>query len=737
TAQVIVNQIDEFTYNLKLATQPLGEVFVTMTPDNQISLNNRDAGIFLTLTFNESNWNNPQTVVVNAQDDYDIEYNHNAEIEFTVSSNDDEVYNEITTPENIEVLIPDNDKPIVNITVGDGVEEEASPGYFTITLSQPTPNNNDGDTGFAINYQILTDESTTTNGGDYQEILETGVIYIPAGSNSSNLFIQPIDDYLVEGFDILVTTAYDSDSGEVSLIIDDEDIDSYTIPANNQLTFSNGVIATLPDAITLSNQESNTVFVNLLNGDDISTTDTTRIAGENLTIQLSTGDTYGIDNNRSEAILQIIDNDTPGLRIVQRGDRTQVTEGNTGIIQISLLSQPTDDVTIAFTTDGEIEEISSLNFTPDNWYQLQSIDITAIDENIAETDKFHFSTLEYLLTSNDDDYNNLEIAPQILYIQDRLLDTENTYKGIESALNALQKAQDKLSIPILGQLEGVVPDFIELFKDDLIENIQTTSQLTTWQLEQILQDILSDYGISVATEITDIDTTFTVTVSESYEDVTFEVADDLGMSALGMSYEGTVVGDISYDGTLVFILGKDGTFYLDTETTIYDVDVDLELEELEGSGSLGFVKVDFEDDPDTESFLSLTGTVQLRSENFDDDGLLSPEELALISYTAENDTQTFFEEYTNYDLLGDAALGLSAIGSLDRTIYFPTFNFDLYVDFPLFNYADETVSAADESEFIVEINDLQLDLGTYVSNYFVTYLDQIDNQLQPIYPILD
>ncbi|MBZ8180643.1 FG-GAP-like repeat-containing protein [Oscillatoria salina] len=737
TAQVIVNSIDEFTYSVELATQPLGEVAVMMTPESQIALNDREAGIFLKLTFDENNWNDPQRVVVNAEDDYDIEYNHTAAIEFTVNSEEDATYDEVTPPENLEVSILDNDKPTVNIAVGDGVEEEASPGYFTITLSEPTPNNNDGDRGLAIGYQIATDRSTAGNGDDYQEILETGLIYIPAGSDTSNLFIQPIDDYLVEGFDLLVTTAYDSDTSEISLIIDDEDISSYTIPAASELTFSNGVVATLTAETNLSNSDSTAVAVTLENGNNISTTDTTRVAGENIVIQLSTGETYDIEDRGSEAILEIIDNDTPGLRIVQKGDRTQVTEGEAATIEISLLSQPTDDVTLDFTTDSEIEGVSSLNFTPDNWYQLQSIEITAIDENIIEANDFHLSTLEYQLSSNDDDYNELTIDPQIIYVQDRLLDTENTYKGLESALNAIQKAQDKFSIPILGQLEGVVPDFIELFNDDLIERIQTTSQLTAWELQQILLDILAEYGVSLDIEVTDIDTTFTVTVSESYEDVTFDVADDLGMSALGMSYEGTVVGDISYDGTLVFSLGKDGTFYLDTENTIYDLDVDLELEELEGSGSLGFVKVDFEDDPDTESVLNLDGTVTLTDENFDNDGQLSQEELALISVTAETDTQTFFEEYTNYDLIGDAALGLSAIGSLDRSIYFPTFNFDLYVDFPLFNYADETVSAADESEFIVEINDLELDLGTYVSNYFVKYLDQIDNQLQPIYPIID
>lgn len=74
-------------FSVVLNTQPLGEVRVTMTPQNdQISINGAHAGDPATLTFNSSNWNLPQLVQVVALDDRVVEYIHESKITFSIES---------------------------------------------------------------------------------------------------------------------------------------------------------------------------------------------------------------------------------------------------------------------------------------------------------------------------------------------------------------------------------------------------------------------------------------------------------------------------------------------------------------------------------------------------------------------------------------------------------------------------------------------------------------------------
>lgn len=74
-------------FSVVLNTQPLGEVRVTMTPQNdQISINGSHAGDPATLTFNATNWNLPQLVQVVALDDRVVEYIHESQITFSVES---------------------------------------------------------------------------------------------------------------------------------------------------------------------------------------------------------------------------------------------------------------------------------------------------------------------------------------------------------------------------------------------------------------------------------------------------------------------------------------------------------------------------------------------------------------------------------------------------------------------------------------------------------------------------
>lgn len=74
-------------FSVKLNTQPVGQVRVTMTPRNdQVAINEGRAGDPSTLKFDAINWNIPQLVKVVAVDDKVVEFLHQSQIDFTVET---------------------------------------------------------------------------------------------------------------------------------------------------------------------------------------------------------------------------------------------------------------------------------------------------------------------------------------------------------------------------------------------------------------------------------------------------------------------------------------------------------------------------------------------------------------------------------------------------------------------------------------------------------------------------
>ncbi|WP_048324295.1 LamG-like jellyroll fold domain-containing protein, partial [Crocosphaera watsonii] len=141
-------------YSVQLATQPLGEVLVTMTPDdNEIELNDEFAGESLTFIFDENNWDIPREVVVTAVDDFDVEYRETTNITFSTTGEDDPAYDGLIPPDVVEVIVEDNDLPIATVQSVAGAIEGDAPGYFVISLDQAT-SDLFGETGLVVNYSF-------------------------------------------------------------------------------------------------------------------------------------------------------------------------------------------------------------------------------------------------------------------------------------------------------------------------------------------------------------------------------------------------------------------------------------------------------------------------------------------------------------------------------------------------------------------------------------------------------
>ena len=87
-----------------------------------------------------------------------------------------------------------------------------------------------------------------------------------------------------------------------------------------------------------------------------------------------------------------------------------------------------------------------------------------------------------------------------------------------------------------------------------------------------------------------------------------------------------------------------------------------------------------------------------------------------------------------YSFNGDANLGLHAVTSFGGSAAFPSFSFDLAINFPLFNFGDESESA--NNGFSVEFNQVTMDLGSFLTDFARPIVDTVDDILTPIKPLV-
>ena len=115
-----------------------------------------------------------------------------------------------------------------------------------------------------------------------------------------------------------------------------------------------------------------------------------------------------------DVTINIKDNDTPGVTVTESSGSTYVTEGSlTDSYSVVLDSEPTDNVTITVTPDGQTNLGAGagtaivLTFTPGNAFTPQVVNVTAFDDVVNEGT--HSSTITHTAASTDLDFNAIPI----------------------------------------------------------------------------------------------------------------------------------------------------------------------------------------------------------------------------------------------------------------------------------------------------------------------------------------
>ena len=98
----------------------------------------------------------------------------------------------------------------------------------------------------------------------------------------------------------------------------------------------------------------------------------------------------------------------------------ELEEGQSVVLEIRLDVEPASDVVLALSDGSEHSQLNidttELVFTPDNWAQVQTVTVTAIDDIVLETQK-HTGKLVISAASSDGQYNGLTKRKSITIVE--------------------------------------------------------------------------------------------------------------------------------------------------------------------------------------------------------------------------------------------------------------------------------------------------------------------------------
>ena len=419
------------TLEYRLTSQPLSEVTLTLTPDAQLNLE-EGAGAQKTLSFDSQNWNEVQTVTVTAVDDETEEGVHGGVITQKVTS-PDEGYDDLSLAA-LQVEIIDNDTAGVIVAQTDGsttVSENNDVDTYTLVLgTRPT-----------ANVRVTATPNGELSLGDGDGVSVTKIFTPTNWRTPQTITVEAVDDRTVEGEHggVITHTAASTDSFYDGLDIESIDVtildnDAAGVSTNNTNFFVSEEGQTATHTTRLTSQPEAEVNLTLTPDDQI---DLGAGAGVALTLNFTPqnwnqnqsvllravnddffeGSHVGIvtraassaDANYDGLSLEdlsatITDNDRVGVRLEVRDTLTS-EDGDTGLVEFTLRSQPKDAVTIQLSSSDESEGSvpGSLVIDPSDWNTPRQVLVTGVDDLLVDGD-VEYQLVTGSVTSPDPDY---------------------------------------------------------------------------------------------------------------------------------------------------------------------------------------------------------------------------------------------------------------------------------------------------------------------------------------------
>ncbi|MCT7956395.1 DUF4347 domain-containing protein [Laspinema palackyanum] len=456
---------------------------------------------------------------------------------------------------------------------------------------------------------------------------------------------------------------------------------------------------------------------------------------ESIEVSLNPGSNHNIGSSGT-AIAYVIDNDTAGMRIVESGSGTEVSEGGSpDTYTVVLSSQPTADVRIDFSTDDNLKPIGALTFSASNWNVPQTVSVSAVADNELQGDRT--SAIAHTVSSTDAKYNGITLPNINAYIRDP--DLTKTKEGLATGFDLIENLLDaqlsQLRLPVVNKsLQDILTsDFADKLRTDVLGAINDALDGGADDLAKTLQEKLSFVfsEVEIDPEITAKEGKFKITGKNSIDLATIPLNGSIGLPALGIQAQGSADSAFEYQLSLGFGYHKDYGFYLDTENTELVFNLGLGLsDDFKATGTAGFLQLDLENNADDPTNIGAEFKVKLQ-------------DVEPLNQSGDDGERLTFSELKGSYNLSDlfavsldtkANLGLKAVTSIEGSSTIPSFNFDLKAEFPVLKYEDGQWSGPQKPT--LAFNNMQLDLGTFVTDFAKPILTNVNKVVDPARPVI-
>ncbi|MGL5080186.1 MAG: DUF4347 domain-containing protein [Microcoleaceae cyanobacterium] len=437
------------SYQLVLTRPPVAGVTIAFDTGDQLNS-------IAAITFDPVNWSIPQTVIVSAVDDLEIEGEHLASVTHQLTSADAN-YAGLSIP-SVQTIILDNDiATAVIFTPTDltATEAGATASYTLVLDSAPTapvtidfvPDEQlaslDSIAFNSVNWDIPQTITVAAINDSQIESNHTGTITHRVRSEDNNfdgLEIPDLDIAIEDNDGAAVEIAQTAGNTQVS---EDGATDTYRVvlsaqpstpvrvvlSPDSQLNLGNGTEGVVELVFTAETWDiAQTVTVAAVDDEDIEAA--THTSTINHAVQ-SDDPNYNPDTpiridgtRRANLTVAITENDqplppgTPGFKLIQPARQTEVLEGfGQDVYKLFLTSEPTAPVTITIDSGSQIQtDQPALTFDPDNWNIPQTVTVTAVDDPVQEEQQV--SLITHIATSLDPRYDGLEVEALDITISD-------------------------------------------------------------------------------------------------------------------------------------------------------------------------------------------------------------------------------------------------------------------------------------------------------------------------------
>jgi hypothetical protein len=395
------------TFTVKLATQPLTDVVVSLTS----SALTQGTVAPATLTFTSANWNTTQTVTVTGVNDaVDTATDDTGNIVVAVVDASSYDTYDAVTDKTVAVTYTDDDQAGItlsstSVTVG----ENAGTGTFTVKLNTaPTSNvvlsvtSSDTAQGTVAPINLT---FTPANWNTAQTVTVTGVndpadtiandtanITIAVVDASSDNTYDPVADAIVaatftddDTANVVVsattlTVAENAGTGTFTVVLSTQPLTNVVVNVTS-LDVAQGTL--VPATLTFTSANWNvaqTVTVTGVNDNvDTPTNDTSNISIS--VVDASSYDTFDSVTDKT-VVVTYTDDDTAGTTV----SLTTLTVGEnagTGTFTVKLNTQPQSDVVVSLTSSAVGEATvapATLTFTSANWNTVQTVTVTGVND---------------------------------------------------------------------------------------------------------------------------------------------------------------------------------------------------------------------------------------------------------------------------------------------------------------------------------------------------------------------